>query len=256
MKSLRLHLSVLFLAMSCLSWSQLIVNNTTNAVAAVENFLLGEGIVATNITYVGNNDQIASFNCVNCNLGISSGVVMSSGNASTASGPNNNGGISNAYTNVSDVDLAQLSGNTLNDACVLEFDFVPVGDSLIFNYVFGSDEYPEYANSGFNDAFGFFLSGPGINGPYSDNAINIALIPGTNLPVTINNLNNGGDGINGPCEYCAYYNHNGNGGTAPFNTGTFYIQPDGFTDVLSANAICAMRANLSYKTGHCRCRRL
>jgi gliding motility-associated-like protein len=236
MKSLRLHLSVLFLAISTFSWSQLIVNNATNAVAAVENFLLGEGIIATDITYVGNNDQIASFSCTNCNLGISSGVVMSSGNASTASGPNNNGAISNSYTNTSDVDLALLSGNSLNDACILEFDFIPVGDSLIFKYVFGSDEYPEYTNSGFNDAFGFFLSGPGIDGPYSNDAINIALIPGTTLPVTINNVNNGGDGINGPCEYCAYYVHNGNGASAPYNTGSYYIQPDGFTAVLSANA--------------------
>lgn len=229
-------MSLLFIFLLNISYSQLIVNNTTNAVAAVENFLLGEGIVASGITYVGNNDQIASFNCVNCNLGIPSGVVMSSGNASTASGPNNNGATSNSYTNNTDPDLAQLIGNGLNDASILEFDFVPVGDSLVFNYVFGSDEYPEFTNSGFNDAFGFFLSGPGIDGPFSNDAINIALIPGTNLPVTINNLNNGSTGTNGPCEFCAYYTHNGNGGTAPFNTGTYYIQPDGFTTVLSANA--------------------
>jgi gliding motility-associated-like protein len=236
MKSPRILLSILFLVVLSSTHAQLIVNNATNSVAAVQDFLLGEGIEASNITYVGNNDQIASFNCVNCNLGIPSGVVMSSGNASTASGPNNNGAASNSYTSNTDADLALLIGNGLNDASILEFDFIPVGDSLVFNYVFGSDEYPEFTNSSFNDAFGFFLSGPGINGPFSNNAINIALIPGTNLPVTINNLNNGNTGTNGPCEYCAYYIHNGNGSSAPNNTGTYYIQPDGFTTVLSANA--------------------
>jgi len=236
MKPLRIILALFTIVLFDSLQAQLIVNNTTNAVAAVENYLLGEGIEASNITYIGNNDQIASFTCTSCNLGIPSGVVMSSGNANTAAGPNNNGSISTSYSSTSDVDLAQLSGNTLNDACILQFDFVPTGDSLAFNYVFGSDEYPEFTNSSFNDAFGFFLSGPGIDGPYTNDAINIALIPGTTLPVTINNLNNGSTGTNGPCEYCTYYIHNGNGGQAPYNGSNFYIQPDGFTTVLTAFA--------------------
>src|SRR5690606_1780277 len=74
---------------------------------------------------------------------------------------------------------------------ILEFDFVPNGDSLMFRYVFASKEYPGYTCSSFNDAFGFFISGPGINGPFSNNAINIALIPGTDVPVAINTLNSG-----------------------------------------------------------------
>ncbi|MBL7942653.1 MAG: choice-of-anchor L domain-containing protein, partial [Flavobacteriales bacterium] len=174
--------------------AQLVVNNTNNAIQAVDT-LLGEGVEVYNIVYTGNNDQIGTFQCTNCNLGIPSGMVMSSGSVSTASGPNNTGSSSNGYTfGASDPDLALLAGAGLNDAAVLQFDFVPTGDSLVFNFVWGSEEYPEYSNSGFNDSFGFFLSGPGIDGVYSNDAVNIALIPGTTIPVTINNLNNGSTG--------------------------------------------------------------
>ena len=30
--------------------------------------------------------------------------------------------------------------------------------------------------SGFNDIFGFFLGGPGIVGPYTNNGVNLALV--------------------------------------------------------------------------------
>jgi hypothetical protein len=74
----------------------------------------------------------------------------------------------------------------------LEFDFVPTGDSLQFRYVFGSEEYTSYTCADYNDAFGFFLSGPGIAGPFSNGAaINIALVPGTTVPVSISTLNGG-----------------------------------------------------------------
>src|SRR5687768_12734046 len=153
--------------------AQLTVNNTTNAVSAVEDFLLGEGVNATNITYVGNNDQVASFICTGCNLNLPSGIILSSGNANSASGPNNNGAASDAYNVPSgDPDLNAISAVSVNDASILEFDFVPTGDSLIFNYVFGSDEYPNFINGTFNDSFGFFLSGPGISGPYQNGAEN------------------------------------------------------------------------------------
>ena len=60
-----------------------------------------------------------------------------------------------------------------------------------FRYLFGSEEYPEWSPSTFNDAFGFFLWGPGITGPYVlagyPNGANIATIPG-GTPVTINNV--------------------------------------------------------------------
>jgi gliding motility-associated-like protein len=109
--------------------------------------------------------------------------------------------IPDAVTN--DPDLVQISGQQINDAAVLEFDFVPNGDSLEFRYVFASMEYQSYTCTQFNDAFGFFISGPGITGPFSDDAENIALIPGTDIPVAINTVNGGvptGVGVAQNCE--------------------------------------------------------
>ena len=93
-----------------------------------------------------------------------------------------------------------LSVGGVYDGCVLEFDFVAVGDSISFNYVFGSDEYLTYVNTQYNDIFAFFLSGPGIAGPYAspasfpDGAINIAQVPGSTHPCPshelVNNVTN------------------------------------------------------------------
>lgn len=120
------------------------------------------------------------------------GIVMGSGlvqqyaksNACTANQSTNTGG-------GSDPDLQQAAGQGIQDACIIEFDFKPSGDSVKFNYVFSSEEYHEWVGTQWNDVFGFFLSGPGISGSYSNNAINIAEVPGTHDPVKISTVNCG-----------------------------------------------------------------
>jgi hypothetical protein len=86
---------------------------------------------------------------------------------------------------------------SVNNIASLEFDFVAIGDTLNFNYIFGSDEYLQYVNSQYNDVFAFFLSGPGITGPYASpaafpgGAVNIAVLSDTiSLPITISSVNN------------------------------------------------------------------
>lgn len=149
------------------------------------------------------------------------GIIIASGAVSNAQGPNSSGSLGSTLSSGGDPDLQLLiPGYTINDATILEFDFVPSSDTINFEYIFGSEEYPEYVGSSFNDVFGFFLSGPGISGPYSGGAINIALIPGTTLPVTIDNVNIG--------SYSAFYID---------NTGGDACQYDGFTVPLTATAI-------------------
>ena len=117
-----------------------------------------------------------------------------------------------------DGDLDAISGNNTLDAAVLTLDFTALGDTFSFNFVFGSEEYPEFANSNYNDAFAFLISGPRPGGGnYNDE--NIALLPGSNTPVTINNVN----AINNP----QYYIDNAGGTT---------VQYDAFTTVLEATA--------------------
>jgi gliding motility-associated-like protein len=219
--------------------AQLVVDNAITVSDLVQNVLLGGGVTATNITFNGQPAnqayvQIGSFNSAGANVGMANGITLCSGDINVAVGPNNNGGNTLPLGGLAlpgDPDLTQALGGgfTTNDAAVLEFDFVPDGDSLSFNYVFGSEEYLEWVNSSFNDVFGFFLSGPGINGPYINNAENIALVPNTTLPVAIDNVNTTVNSV--------YYVDNGDGFTAPFNTDPQYIQFDGFTTVLQARAL-------------------
>ena len=201
--------------------AQLTVDTTLTPTQLVQNVLLGSGITATNITYIGNIAARGSFNGTLSNIGFTSGFVMASGAVSNAIGPNNVGFKTSSFgTASSDPDLLAIATGTLHDAAILEFDFVPFSDSIKFRYVFGSEEYMEYAGSTFNDAFGFFITGPDPSGGNYSN-FNIALIPNTTTPVSINNVN---ANVNG-----AYYFNN------EFPPGQT-VQYDGFTVPLIAKA--------------------
>jgi gliding motility-associated-like protein len=216
-------------AMPFCVFSQLITNTGTSPSGLVQNVLLGPGVTVSNIMYNGSPSSIGSFTATGTNLGINQGIVMTTGtvlnNGSGPHGPNNQAGAgidngaggSGLLTNL-------INGVQTYNAAILEFDFIPYSDTVKFKYVFGSDEYPEFAppnNSGYNDVFGFFISGPGITGIQ-----NIAKLPNNGSIVSINNVN--------AITNSTYYNFNGDGNTAPYNSNPFYIQYDGFTDVLTA----------------------
>ena len=94
-------------------------------------------------------------------FGLGSGVVLSTGNAVDAVGPNDTGSKSGPGN------LAQID---------IKFDADNTVDKLFFQYVFGSEEFLEYAGSPFNDSFQLLLNGT-----------NLALL-GNGKPVTVNNL--------------------------------------------------------------------
>ena len=162
-------------------------------------------------------------------IGIDRGIVMATGAAIDGLGPNDaSGNGSNVGGNATCPELNQLTSFGLNDITTYEITFIPVSDTLSFRYVFASEEYPEFACSGFNDVFGFFINGPNpAGGMYVGE--NIARVPDladpsgqtfTNLPVTINNVNPGvganGNIMNctppnGTTEFDAYYNDNQGG---------------------------------------------
>ncbi len=202
------------------AFGQMVIDNTQTPTQLVEDVLLGQGVVVSNITYTGDPMQIGYFNSTNAVFPISEGIVMSSGDVADI--PAAGGTFASTIVGVGgDVDLDVVSNAGTNDAVVLEFDFVPTGDSIKFDYIFGSEEYPEFVNGGFNDVFAFIISGPGFAGPFANGGVNIALIPGTVTPVTIDNVN---DGLNSQ-----YYIDNSGGGA----NGVVY---DGYTVTLTALA--------------------
>ncbi len=207
-----------------------------NPINLIENVFLGQGVEVLNITYNGDPNAVGYFKLGNQDIGIYEGVVMSSGNVSTIPVANNTStGTSNNTTGGNDADLTTIAGQGTFDAAIYTIEFIPSADTLQFNYVFGSEEYSEWVCTNFNDVFGFFISGPGIIGPYQNMATNIALLPNTNVGVAINTINNGNPN-NAACTptNVQYYVDN-----PPVTAGNsnFQIDYDGFTVVLTATAV-------------------
>jgi gliding motility-associated-like protein len=151
----------------------------------------GDCFDISNISYFGQPAQIGTFSNGFGNIGFSEGVIMATGNVLVATGANAANNAAQGYGNYtpdSDLFAASNGGNPF-DMASIEFDFRPTQPLVSFEFVFASEEYCEYVGSPFNDVFGFFISGPGINGPYGDGAENIALVPATSIPVAINNVN-------------------------------------------------------------------
>jgi gliding motility-associated-like protein len=207
----------LFLALLLVSSSlkaQLVVNNVGASASVMMNQLLGSGVTGFNPVMNCPAAARGFFSNGNTtNVGIDAGALLTSSDATAMIGPNISGSTSIMSNGTSgDPQLSAIASNTTFDECILEFDLIASCDTIQIAYVFGSEEYMEWVNSSFNDVFGFFISGPGIVG-----AQNIAVIPGTATPVTINNVN---AGMN-----AAYYVD---------NTGGTTIELDGFTVPLLA----------------------
>ncbi len=195
--------------------AQFSVAQNSNAVQLAQN-LTGKGVSLSNITLNCAASASGTFNGGLPAVGMNTGVVLATGSVSNLIQPAASY-MGDFLFSPSDPDLDALVNNTNYDACVLEFDIRPLGDTIEFNFVFASEEYPEYVCSNFNDVFAFFLTGnkPG-GGTY--NKTNIALIPGTNLAVAINSVNPGvagssasGGNCNKPGEsknYSAFYKTN------------------------------------------------
>ncbi|MEL6695366.1 MAG: PKD domain-containing protein [Bacteroidota bacterium] len=208
------------------SHAQITIADTLSANALVGT-LFGTGVDVVLDTIICDTSlAIREFDATNSNLDLFRGLLMSTGAAADAPGPNlspNTGTIlpSNGYG-----PLQVLSGNITHDACVIEFDITPFCDSIGIRYVFASEEYNEFALSNFNDVFAFYISGPGFTAPAPGE--NIALVPGATIPVAINNVNNGSaTPSTGPCTNCQYYFD---------NTGGASVEFDGFTTPLVAGA--------------------
>lgn len=237
-KLVYIFLLVVFGFSGRIGFAQLTTSTAQTPGQLVSNVLVGNGVAVSNIQYTGSNTAIGSFNGAGTNIGLNSGIVMTTGTVTNTPagphGPNDDAGAGTDNGVAGNALLNNVAGNTTYNAAILEFDFVPQADSVQFRYVFASEEYPEFVCSEYNDVFAFFISGPNPGGGNYANQ-NIALIPGTTVPIAINNVNGGAVGSSGDASNCgafglsnsAYYVNNANGNT---------IQYDGFTVPIQASA--------------------
>lgn len=167
--------------------------------------LVGDGVVLKNfsVSKTWSDEAFGYFEDGKSRLGMKKGLLMTTGGISGLCGKNTKpdmsnyahrstdpnsrvNGIPKAFTST---DLEKFLGNNQKtfDAVIIEMDIVPTADTLNFNYVFGSEEYDEFVGTAYNDVFAFFISGKGVEGQ-----VNLALVPNTNDPVSVNSINNGG----------------------------------------------------------------
>ena len=161
--------------------------------------LLGNGVSVSNVQFDGASVAAGTFTGGVGIVGFAQGILLSSGDIASVVGPQNLlASTSTDNLRPGDADLDALVGGLTQDACVLEFDFeCPSTTVMSFQYVFSSEEYDEWVDTQYNDVFAFLLNGQ-----------NIALLPGTQTPVAINNVNCGNPWVAGGGVNCAVYTTN------------------------------------------------
>jgi len=169
----------------------------------------GPGVTIQNVTYSGSTAASATYTGGAGNVGFD-GIVLATGKATEAAGPNS-GFKTTSLGTPGDADVQAVAGVPTFDAAVLSFEIVPAtGDSVYFQYVFASDEYPIFVGGGFADGFVLLVNGQ-----------NCAVVGNPPQPITINTVNAGSNAslfrANGP-------------------PGTIDIQANGLTTVLTCRA--------------------
>lgn len=173
---------------------RMLVVAVTPVPAAVDPTTLGNAILIANTgltitggTYVGVDGQggtFTGFDLVapgNQRLNIRDGVLLTSGTAVDAEGPNDSTSTTTIHNTAGDPDLDLLVGGGLffgtEDANSLTVNFTTdIGTrSVLFDFIFGSEEFDEFLNSPFNDTFGAYLDG---------NQVSLDV---SNRPITVNN---------------------------------------------------------------------
>src|SRR5689334_5658851 len=133
---------LLFLILNGVNASAQLTVDSTFSPALLVQTLLGAGITASNITYTGDTVHASGFFSEPGNaFGITSGILLTTGTVSNAPGPNNSdmAQYDNLLPGDSLLDLYTTTTLTNHDACILEFDFTSISDSVEFNYVFASE---------------------------------------------------------------------------------------------------------------------
>jgi hypothetical protein len=225
-----------FLLMFCslAANAQVTVNPISDS--AIANYLQGSGININNLVINCDSQAYGQMTTALSSFPMGDGLVLSTGIASQISNPSSHFA-STMFGNIADQDISNSVGYATYDACALEFDAVPTFGNIYFEYVWGSEEYPEFICN-FNDAFLLLISGPGINGTYLNNATNIAILPDSNTIVSINTVHDNTVGTACLTPFDSLYVDNSFDTTITF---------DGYTQLLTAGINLTAGATYHFK---------
>lgn len=221
MKTLFYFLFLIILSSCSLGvYSQIAITPNVGS-AGIITTVGGSGIVVSNVTISCNNNSYGTFSNGNsAGLGLGTGLLLSTGLTSeiNSNGTNQNDDFDyDVGTTSTDPLLVGLIGAGIDiyDPCIIEFDIVPQCGTITLTFVFGSDEYTNWVSQGFNDGFGFFVTGPNPAGGNYTNT-NVATLPSGTV-VSIDNVNS----TSNP----TFFTNN--------NSGTAANHLDGFTTVIT-----------------------
>ncbi len=157
--------------------SELPINTNANAMAMAQA-IFGDGVSVESASYTGDNRSSGIYTQGDIySPGVTpadTGVMLSTGRLT---GFTNSNGQSNQSTSTSsntsgqnnNSDFNAIAGASTFDASYLDVDFIPTTDTLSMQFVFSSEEYPEYSGSIYNDVVGVW-----VNGQHVDLSINFA----------------------------------------------------------------------------------
>jgi hypothetical protein len=129
--------------------------------------IFGEGVKIVSASFSGADGQAGIYSGADKTMpGVApsdSGLILSTGKVSdftqSEGDANISEGTSTDFKGAGDDMLSKVSGQVTFDAAVFEASFVPTGDVLTMQIVWSSEEYLEYINSGYNDAFAVWVNG-------------------------------------------------------------------------------------------------
>ena len=236
MKSL-LHILLFFLlspAIASLTAQVISVDDTKNAnelVSLLTNNssclqIMNESV--TGDSFTSGKNSYGVFTNTNPNFPFQSGIVLSTWSSTQSVGPfvRNLGGGNNAWLGDSDLNQS-LNINSIN-ATVLEFDFIPLTNSISFNYFFASNEYQDDFPCNYSDGFAFLIKEKGSTAAYQ----NLAVLPNTSTAVSSQNIHPAiSFNDNGVLKTCNAINESY---FAQYNNSTSPINYAGQTRILNA----------------------
>jgi len=195
------------LLLTTTSKAQLVITNQGGTATAIINGFVGQGLIVSNPVINCPNSAYGNFSNGNTtNLGVTNGAALTTGDLTDVPQSASNFMSTSNGNTCNDPQLQSLEPSADNDCCILEFDIVPYCTQLSIRFAFGSEEYLNWVSQGYNDAFGFFITGPNPAGGNYNNK-NIAVLPNGTI-ASIDNINAGANS--------SYYVNNGSGSTIVF----------------------------------------